>query len=520
MRNCIDNHSDCASSETLSELPTQVLDVRAVDGTEDVRLHIGDHELGEYACLSYCWGGASQPSKLSRDTLSSFRQQISLRYLPQSIQDAVITVRGLELRYLWVDSLCIIQDSIEDKMQEIAKMSQIYSNATLTISAANGHTADSGFLAKRDQKWCSINKSWVSLPLRCRNGGIGSIFLVVCGDGPANDRRDPLHTRSWTLQEHVLSPRVLEYGPDQMYWICNDYERNNVGLYGQVLKDGGQTPSPQIALLNPFREVLQHAPKLSSEKYERLWATLVKEYSARNQKESDDRIHASGSLASRFQQVVEDEYIAGFWKRWILRGLCWRRCGPLLERPKRQYPTWSWLSIDSAVLLDENHKSYPIRMDLLEIEMRDCTVGSSEEDFNAFTLLPNSVLHLQGHLLQIEDPDWAEMRLFPTDPASKDLEWVRPLIACMVVDTKEERDLAVESFRRQVPYPVWCLAVARIVVQNYRPADPDHRGLAVQGLLLLEDSRPNHFRRIGRFCSRVSDEARFMTAEKQDIFTH
>lgn len=148
MRDCEINHPNCPK-ETELLMPTRVLDLQIDQNSEDVRLLSTSGCTGRYACLSYCWG-APQPTSLKSGLVSDYMKRIMLLDLPQSIQDAIRVARTLGFRYLWIDSLCIIQDSPEDKACEIEKMGRVYNNASLTISAGNADQCFSGFLRGRE----------------------------------------------------------------------------------------------------------------------------------------------------------------------------------------------------------------------------------------------------------------------------------------------------------------------------------------------------------------------------------
>ena len=120
----------------------------------------------KYAALSYCWGG-DQESKTVRVRLEERCKGFPLAELPKTIQDAIVTARRLELPFLWVDAICIVQDDPADKKRELAIMDQIYSGALLTIVAARAGTANNGFLQQRNLRQCYGTVCRV----RCREKG-------------------------------------------------------------------------------------------------------------------------------------------------------------------------------------------------------------------------------------------------------------------------------------------------------------------------------------------------------------
>jgi len=138
LQTCLGTHSSCFSdgnqADTLCSLPTRVLDVGPEDGSQDPKLHIPGSNLGQYAALSHCWG-THQTIKTTKATLLDRMQTIPFQILPKTFQDAVIVTRQLGLRYLWIDSLCIIQDCIDDWRYEAARMAAVYSNAVVTVAA-------------------------------------------------------------------------------------------------------------------------------------------------------------------------------------------------------------------------------------------------------------------------------------------------------------------------------------------------------------------------------------------------
>lgn len=94
-----------------------------------------------YATLSYCWGTKDQV-QLTKANHDLFSIDLPAHLLSKTIQDAIKVTRALSIEYLWVDALCIIRDSPEDKSRELAAMGDIHAQSTITIGAANGDYAD------------------------------------------------------------------------------------------------------------------------------------------------------------------------------------------------------------------------------------------------------------------------------------------------------------------------------------------------------------------------------------------
>ena len=223
LRNCESFHSECTTGK--SQLPTRVLAINgSTSAVETLKLYLSRGEEGRYAALSYCWGSTPQ-TKLLKDNIKRYIKAIAVGSLPQTLQDAVHVAAKLKMSYIWVDSLCIIQDSDEDKAKEIAAMPRIYKHAAVTISAAVATDCGQGFL--QDRRTVSEALSgFYSLPLTLQGDSSGTVGTVHVGfDGSLGfDARtfsvEPVNARAWTLQEVWLSRRMIVYGIGPPSWRC------------------------------------------------------------------------------------------------------------------------------------------------------------------------------------------------------------------------------------------------------------------------------------------------------------
>src|SRR3954468_904454 len=122
LHDCYSHHEYCALSRT-SFTPTRVIDVGEVDGLP--RLIEPDAQSGHYAALSYCWG-KDQSVKTTTGNIENFFKQLPVSELQQTLKDAILTTRELGLQFLWIDALCIIQDSKNDMIKELSRMHELY----------------------------------------------------------------------------------------------------------------------------------------------------------------------------------------------------------------------------------------------------------------------------------------------------------------------------------------------------------------------------------------------------------
>lgn len=169
-----------------------------------------------YVTLSHCWGGVN-PSQLDSSNLESLLHDIPLESLPTTFQHAVTITRLLGVRYLWIDSLCIIQDSIDDWRVQSAFMNVIYWCGFCNISATAARNGFEGLFFQRDPN--ASKKPLVSIDV-AQSHGLYKVFEdTIWEDQVINS---PLNKRSWVCQERILSRRNLHFGSKQLFWECSE----------------------------------------------------------------------------------------------------------------------------------------------------------------------------------------------------------------------------------------------------------------------------------------------------------
>jgi hypothetical protein len=324
-----------------------VIDVESKENSQGLSLHINSSdEHARYVALSYCWGDPPHPFITTRITLEN-PSIVDWTLIPATIMDAVLVTRSLGIRYLWVDALCIVQDDEVDKAEEIKRMGAIYKSATITIAAANSPDVNRGFLEDRP-----VAK--ISLPTVLPGGTYGALWVGGACPAPL---QEPLDTRGWTLQESLLSPRILHYESTGLIWKCQKK------IFEPVLESYGlYTVPPKLRARIPsgiFNVDSQDMVETSH-----FWGNIQRAYSSRHLRLLEDRFRAIGGIAEEVQRVSNDTYIAGIWKNNIVEGLAWK-CEDSIPnhhgvRGPRQSPSWSWLSVYRPVCtrhcLDDGNK--------------------------------------------------------------------------------------------------------------------------------------------------------------------
>lgn len=234
LQKCTHEHAGCPKP-TSDFMPTRLLLISEHSGQFRVRLVTStDSEIQNrpYVTLSYCWGGA-QSFTACKDNLDALTQGLSAGVLPQTLQDAIKTTHMLHFEYIWIDSLCIVQDDAQNMAREIAQMPMIYSQATVTIAATRAQSSIKGFL--QDRITPKDIRANCRLPFRDIEGRLGSVVALTL-----HPKIDYLDTRAWTLQEMFLSPRILAFGHHQVSWMCARPKASKA-----IRTAGGKSPSNQ-----------------------------------------------------------------------------------------------------------------------------------------------------------------------------------------------------------------------------------------------------------------------------------
>lgn len=351
-------HSSCSAPRKYTTVPTRLLKIDSTHGNTSVQLYMTkEDEQLNYACLSYCWGG-DQPVKTTLALLKGHFMLIEFLKLPRTIQDAILVAHKLGINFLWIDCLCIVQDDPNDMTRELQKMPLIYQNAVVTICASSANTCYDGFLGKRS---VAPGTSCEDLVLRyqCINGMVGN--LILSEYAPYSSVEDPINSRAWTLQERLLSPRLLDYGVRQLRWHCLSRHEFDGGLPPETLEREGNTMRfnmSAISRTSTDREELDVETFIFDN-----WALIVDDYSKRSLSFPDDKLVALSALASESGETLKLTYLAGLWLEYLPSQLLWRLWDKPEERPaKYRAPSWSWASVESWIMLQREVENIEIEI--------------------------------------------------------------------------------------------------------------------------------------------------------------
>ncbi|KPM41464.1 hypothetical protein AK830_g5076 [Neonectria ditissima] len=335
-----------------------------------------------YMALSHCWG-KSRPLTLTKDTLEERKAHIPFEVLPRTFQDAVVITRGLGIRYIWIDSLCIIQNDIEDWEIEAAKMSSIYSDAELVLSATGSADSTAGVLQNRKPYLTWTGSYPKNRPFHIYGReqihheafgwAVDERDMVKGSTNIASEKRPlssgnfPLMTRAWCFQERLLATRILHFTKDEVIFDCltsmececgtlTRHEGDSHLALRRIVKTGHKYVSGSTSLLqgqvSPFDlhhdEAVEEPihPNGFVEHHER-WRDLIVQYSQKGITVTTDRLPAVGGLALRWSNGMTGRYLAGLWEKDLLRGLRWWPSEAETESGEEcpyVAPSWSWVS--------------------------------------------------------------------------------------------------------------------------------------------------------------------------------
>jgi len=358
---CVSGHTEKCSKD-LGYIPPRLLDLRGSSIKLAVRHELEPLKLS-YAALSHCWGKTSQPLVLTTQNKDSLCDGILMEILPQTFRDAILLCRKLSIQFLWIDSLCIIQSGElheEDWQSHVSKMSSIYSRCILCIAADAAEDGTGGLFVTRDTTLFrplfvnNVMHSHDSMapPYKPPLSSSDSISrnkagLIILNTSQTNLDLSTCHlpTRAWAYQERFLSPRVLHFGQDQIYWECISCD-----FASECFPRGGHA-----AHLNSLGSHLGPFAFDSSLNPNDQWGRIVDHYSERNLSYHKDKIPAIAGLAKQFSDAYHcTNYVAGFFESQLPVGLLWKRkrlpfsivAEEKETRPMELYtaPTFSWAS--------------------------------------------------------------------------------------------------------------------------------------------------------------------------------
>ncbi|KAF4464239.1 heterokaryon incompatibility [Fusarium albosuccineum] len=480
---CCEAHPECnrSANNESAWLPTRLLDI-GVDGDVIWRLRVVAQDgpvSGPYMTLSYRWG--SEPSiQLQQSNIDDFRQGKPIDDLPRTFRDMITVARRFLVRYIWIDALCIIQDSIEDWTTQSATMRYVYANSTCNIAASASSGPEEGLF--RSRKPALIRPAVVTA---APEGGEPKTYCLFDRDyWSYYQQNNPLYNRGWVFQEWFLAPRVLYFTRHQMLWECM-MEHKCEG-FPRGLPDHHSDKHYEYLWgpETPWKNDLDTGEAKFSFGQYYCWNDLVKSYSKCSFTIPTDKLPAFSGIAKLFQELTGDIYIAGLWKSRFVHFLDWKVGEPRPRSTAYLAPSWSWASVESPV--------YPLIANAYEnalatlIDIETIDRGS---DPTSGILYGRATL--RAVLFAAEYLPWSLGPESETDVHIKSLSATMAFYPDTIEDAPSEKRF------------VFCMLVRACVVWTSYPhtRERDSRARDLIACIILEkhsSNKPNTYRRIGQ----------------------
>jgi hypothetical protein len=353
-------------------LPTRLLYLGDMEHVVQPRLVLSQNlkDAVKYCTLSHCWGpDPSRILRLTKDTLCPLQERINVARLSRVFREAMEIAKKLGFSYIWIDSLCIIQDDQADWRVEAATMGDIYYNSDLTVAATKSSDGQGGCWSSR--QLFDITPCVVDIPLEAY--GMPGVQRAICRGRLLwynSITASPLLSRGWVTQEMFLSRRVLHCADGQLFWDCGSFRANETFPHG-------------IPHANEKHGIRIHHPSGDSlaDKY-LAWDSALRAFSATTLTyPRKDKLLVLASIAKKLD--LDDHLVAGLWMKCLPHQLLWRCQGGEWEiendQSIYQAPSWSWASLNAPV------SSGPTRGNTqhVYVTIRDVKVTHEEGDVRA-----------------------------------------------------------------------------------------------------------------------------------------
>lgn len=389
-------------------LPTRLLDVRYALEEGKVRLVCPTEQPAsftssrQYASLSHCWGswGAKEnPVLLGTNLVDRKTAGLPWSALPKTFQDAFNIASWLGLDWLWIDSLCIVQDSKADWQTEASFMDRVYMNAEVNISADSGEDSRAGCFAKRE--------NIEVIPFEFAAAQTLHSWVVTTQNLFDWMKSATSLSRAWIHRERQLARRILHFTEKELVWECCGHgnacfasESIPGGLGSDETLFNGEAKFQNKRADVDIRTARTEDAKEYAKKLQHLhdlWNSTCQGLSSKSVTYATDMPIILSSLAREFHQMIpDDEYVCGLWRSTLPQSLTWWVPGDKSEGEDYIAPSWSWLCADSRVKLAARSSSHNYLPAAKILKFK-----SERETGDPYGRLTSAELHMSGYLRRL-----------------------------------------------------------------------------------------------------------------------
>ena len=358
---CLSSHKCCSRGQTY--LPRRLIDISPMIAGKQPRLKdtghtVLDEEQPNYVCLSHCWG--KMPIvRTMKESIKQHQEAIPCSTLSKTFRDSIDIALKFSIRYIWIDSLCIVQDDSLDWQEQGSQMAAIYENCLFVIAATASTDGRGGCFREIPAEYAkpfeaeSSNAQGERFATSARKSIQHPDPLIQAYDGYKIGA--PLIDRAWVFQENILGLRILHFTATELVWECNGVLACECGSIKSDRYSRKSQPISSQSIENdvsPFKE----------------WYKTVEAYSTRALTYESDKLPALSGIAQRTQRLfssplpnISNRYLAGLWERDLLNGLTWRSFPESRSQVLEQcgIPSWSWASVQRPVSRNGEHEIDP-----------------------------------------------------------------------------------------------------------------------------------------------------------------
>ncbi|KAK3496066.1 heterokaryon incompatibility protein-domain-containing protein [Neurospora crassa] len=425
-KECYNNHPYCRPSGP-SFSPTRLLLIEneysaRIVATKDCNAHY------PYVALSHCWGTVSR-LKLQKSNMVDLLKHISITELPTTYREGISVTLALGFSYIWIDSLCVIQDDEKDWAEEAAMMKDVFEHCFINLSATAAPDSLQSNFTHRDAT--SILLLEGETPNRRGEKHGPSRFWLARSwvDLRQEDIvHSPLHSRAWVFQEANLARRRIDLARSQMWWHCQQHwacETHPSGVWSPEDYEWETEESQQYYNMCKRRDNHNASLGMSSLSgpitshtwfegdYRRDWLGKIHRYSSCDITKTKDRLIAFSGIAQRYAQDQGhdlNDYLAGIWRQELPHYLLFRATHekPTYRSDEYRAPSWSWISLEGPVRPPPpQHSNLLLSWSMCKVIIAK-TIHQSER-YKAGEV-KGGVIHLKGCLVEVllgsQAPKW------------------------------------------------------------------------------------------------------------------
>ncbi|KAG8527392.1 uncharacterized protein KY384_007544 [Bacidia gigantensis] len=449
---CEQKHGDLCIAQSVRAISK----LRLVD-VKNMSVVQFSHVIPPYVSLSWVWGKVKAEDGLTdfNSSEASTRGFLNQVELPTAVGDAIMLLISLGERYLWVDFLCIIQDNANDKQTYIPQMGAIYSLARFTLIADGDLGAQGGLPGVRP------GTRTVTGMKKQHFIDIDGLLVVSCLEPEIrgfrrSENRPPWGTRAWTLQEKLLSPRCLIFNSDQIHWEClqasyceeTAFEHLTHGCeesaYEGLRHSLYSGPSSIRSVHSWMQESITEKEKIH-QNFHRQYTYLASEYNSRRLSLDSDIMNAFKGVLETISDKSGIRFFWGLPCSLFEQNLLWSTYDRGEERRKVEgIPTWSWLTLKSATVVNALEDPYPgaaIRC----FKRADCPPGTAQDSFQLHQIsqerdYPQSLSLLspgQSHAKMIQAEEISSVTRARIQPSYHIIFWAETLDVLWSADNQE-----------------------------------------------------------------------------------